>query len=329
LIRGSRLGTNSLDNLLNIAGVYVLVLVLVVVGLATSPSFLVPIEVVGTIQNVALLGIVAVGVSFVTYSGHYADLSVPSIMALSGIISVSTLKWGFAPSLACGVAAGLAIGAINGWVVGYLRANPIIWTLVTAAAGDGFIRWAFSNKQAYPDVSGPAGSLFVGLYEAKIFGVVPLTILILAALLVAGQLLLSFTKFGAQIKLVGSSYDVAKMTGIDTRRVTCTAFLISALTASIAGILLTSLNKTGASTIGKGYDFLAVTAVVIGGVTLAGGRGNVVGVLGGVLAIGLMNKVMSVGGIGTFQQQVVQGCVFILVVGLGAIAARRAGRDDA
>lgn len=242
---------------------------------------------------------------------------------------MSTLKWGFAPSLACGIAAGMAIGAINGWAVGYLRANPIIWTLVTAAVGDGFIRWAFSNQQAYPDVASPAGQAFVGLFEAKVFGVVPLTIVILAVMLVAGQLLLTYTKFGAQIKLVGSSYDVARMTGVNTRRVTLTAFLLSAFAAAIGGILLTSLNKAGVTTIGRGYDFMAVTAVVIGGVTLAGGRGNVVGVLGGVLAIGLMNKVMSLNGIGTFQQQTIQGCVFILVVGITALTARKAGRDDA
>ena len=323
------IAVGRLASFVNAAGVYLLVVALVIVGVLSSRQFLSPIELVGTVQNVALLGIVAIGVSFVTYSGHYADLSVPSIMALSGIVAISALRFGLAAGFACGLAAGLAIGAINGFVIGYLRANPIIWTLVTAAAGDGFMRWAFSNHQAYPDVSSPAGQAFVGMFEAKVFGVVPLTIVILACLLAAGQLLLSTTKFGAQIKLLGSSYEVARMTGVNTRRVTMAAFLLSALASGIGGILLTSLNKTGVTTIGKGFDFMAVTAVVIGGVALAGGKGNVVGVLGGVLAIGLMNKVMSLEGIGTFQQQTIQGCAFILVVGVAALAARRAGRDDA
>ena len=317
----------TLTSLLSGAGIYLVVFLLVIVGASTSPGFLAPDRLLGTFQNVALLGIVATGVAFVTFSGHFADLSVPAIMALSGIVTVSTLRFGLVPAIAFGVGAGLVVGAINGWVIGYLRANPIIWTLVTAAAGSGFIRWAFSNKQAYPEGESASGSAFIHLYGDKLMGVLPLIVLVWAAVIVCGHFLLAKTKFGAQIKLTGASYEVARMTGVDTRRITFSAFLLSALAASIAGILLASLNKLGAEYIGKGYDFTAVTAVVLGGVTLAGGRGTMLGVLGGVLAIGLLEDVLTLNGVGVDPQEVVKGALFIVVVGAAAYLARRQGAD--
>jgi len=319
---------HTLTSLLSGAGIYLVVILLVIVGAATSPGFLAPDRLLGTFQNVALLGIVATGVAFVTFSGHFADLSVPAIMALSGIVTVSALRFGLWPAMALGVGAGLVVGAINGWVIGYLRANPIIWTLVTAAAGSGFIRWAFSNKQAYPMADTPSGGAFIALYGGKLMGGLPLIVLVWAALIALGHFLLARTKFGAQIKLAGASYEVARMTGVNTRRVTLSAFLLSALAASIGGILLASLNKLGAEYIGKGYDFTAVTAVVLGGVTLAGGRGSMAGVLGGVLAIGLLEDVLTLNGVGVDPQEVVKGALFIVVVGVAAYLARRQGADD-
>lgn len=297
-------------------------------GALVSPKFLTLDNLVNTILAVGLLGIVAVGVAFVTYSGQYADLSVPAIMAFSGIIAVSSLGQGLAVALLAGIAAGLAIGLVNGVVIGVLRVNPIIWTLAMAAIMDGLIRWLYSGRQVYPDASTSAGAAFVGLYGSDLFGI-PTVILILAALVSIGAVIMTRTRYGAELKLLGASYDVARMTGINVRGHVVGAFLLSAVAAAIGGLLLTSLNKVGAAYIGKGYDFLAVTAVVIGGITLAGGRGNILGVLGGVLVIGLMQNILTLLGVGSFTKDIIQGVVFILVVGTQAYSLRKAGRDDA
>ena len=106
-------------------------------------------------------------------------------------------------------------------------------------------------------------------------------------------------------------------------------FLAAAFCASIAGIFITSLNKLGVFYLGKGYDFKAVTAVVIGGMMLSGGRGNMLGVLGGVLVIGLLANIMTFMGINTFQQNIVTGAIFIAVVGLGQYRLRKRGKDYA
>ncbi|MHB9025956.1 MAG: ABC transporter permease [Armatimonadota bacterium] len=317
-------------------GVYVVVALLILVGCAGfREKFWSTENLVATILAVGLLGIVAVGVAFVTYSGHYADLSVPGIMAFSGIIAVSALPYGIVASLLAGLFAGLVIGLVNGIAVGQLRVNPIIWTLAMGFMVNGMILWLFSGRQIYPDESTAAGKLFLGMYSAQLFNLsshspgIPAIILLLAVMVLLGSFVMFGTRFGAQLKLIGSSYEVARATGVNARRLIATAFLISAFTSAIGGILLTSLNKVGAAYIGAGYDFRAITAIVVGGVTLAGGRGSILGMFGGVLVIGLLQNILSLQGVGTFTQDIIQGIVFILVVGAQAYYLRRAGRDDA
>ena len=327
-------GGGRLYDVLSLLGVYALVIVFFGLGCLVSGKFLTADNLMTMLRLVTLLGIVAVGVSFITYSRHYVDLSIPGIMALSGTVAVWALQYGFAASLAAGLGTGLLIGLINGLVVGYLRLNPIIWTLAMVSVLAGVIRWAYAGKQIYPDKATAAGRAFLQLYHAKVFGHVPLIVLLLVAVAIAAHLVMRKTGFGAQLKLTGSAYEAARMTGVNVRRTVAVAFVISALTSATAGILLTSFNKVGAFYIGKGYDFAAITAVVLGGMTLAGGRGGIVGVIGGVMAIALMDNVMSLVRIGDFVigeylKQVIQGAVFILVVGIHSYSLRRSGLDDA
>ena len=337
-ITGETRGTwrGRVNDAFNLLGVYVLVAVLFAVGCLISGKFLTGQNLVNTLRLATLLGIVAVGVSFITCSRHYVDLSIPGIMALSGIVAVSALKYGIVASLAAGMLTGLAVGLINGLAVGYLRLNPIIWTLAMMSILSGVIRWAYAGGQVYPKKSTDAGRAFLALYHVDLFGPlhVPLTVTVLVVLAVLAHLVMRKTGFGAQLKLTGSSYEVARLTGVNVKRTVLLAFVLSAGTSAIAGILLTSLTKVGAAYVGKGYDFAAITAVVLGGVTLAGGRGSIVGVIGGVMVIKLMDNVMGLVKIGDFvigewPKAIVLGAVFILVVGLNSYSRRKAGLDDA
>jgi len=312
----------------NAVGIYAVVIILAVIGCIVSREFFTPNNMINTIRGVALLGIVAVGVAFGTYSGHYADLSVPSIMALSGIALISAMHYGFAAGIAAAIAAGLAVGLLNGVVIGYLRVNPVIWTLAMGSILDGVLRWAFSGKQIYPDAGNSTSRIFLSLYDYDLFGFLPLIVVVLLALVLIGAIVQKKTGFGAQLKLVGSSYPVAQMTGINVRKVVTSAFMISAFTAAIGGILLASLNKLGAPYLGKDYDFMAVTAVVVGGISLAGGRGSIPGVLGGVLVLGLLRNILTLLTVGTFTQDIIQGVIFIIIVGASAYSLRKSGRDD-
>jgi ribose/xylose/arabinose/galactoside ABC-type transport system permease subunit len=320
----------KLSTIVNMLGVYGIVILIIILGAFISDKFLTMSNFRNIIEAVTLLGIVSVGVAFVTYSGHYADLSVPTIIAFAGVVAVDTLQNGIIVSIIAGMLAGVAVGVVNGFVVGKLRANPIIWTLAVAFVLNGFLRWIYSGSQIYPDVKAgeEVAAAFINLSRTNVLGI-PIMVWILIILVIVCQILLTRTKFGQQLKLIGASYEVAKMTGVNVTRTVGIAFVLSALTASIAGILLTSLVKIGAYYNGAGYDFRAVTAIVIGGVTLAGGRGNIIGVIGGVIVIGLMNNMMTLIGIGTFSQTVVQGIVFILVVWINANSLRKLGKDDA
>jgi ribose/xylose/arabinose/galactoside ABC-type transport system permease subunit len=327
-------GGGRLYGALNVLGVYVLVLALVGAGMIISREFLTYDNLMNALRAVTLLGIVAVGLAFVTYSRHYVDLSIPGIMALSGTVAVWALKYGIVASLAGGLATGVLLGLVNGLVIGYLRLNPIIWTLAMMSLLSGLIRWAYAGRQIYPDQATSAGRAFLGLYHVRLAGLVPLPVAILIVATAAAVFVMRRTAYGAQLKLTGSSYEAARLTGVDVRRVVATAFVLSAFASAVAGILLTSFNKVGAVYIGDGYDFKTITAVVLGGMTLAGGRGGIVGVLGGVMVIALMSNVMSlvrVGDfvIGEFPKNIVQGVVFILVVGINSYSRRKAGSDDA
>ena len=328
-----RAAGNRLYEILGALGAYVLVAALFGLGCLISGEFLTPQNLMNTVQAVTLLGIVAVGVAFITYSQHYVDLSIPGIMALSGIVAVSLLPYGIAASLGGGLAAGLAVGLINGCVIGYLRLNPIIWTLAMMSVLSGVIRKAYAGKQVYPDPATAAGKAFLDLYHLDLCGFLSLPVALLIVLAIVALALMWKTCFGAQLKLAGSSYEVARMTGVNVRRAVMAAFVISSATSAAAGILLTSFNKVGAQYVGRGYDFAAITAVVIGGTTLAGGRGGILGVIGGVMVIALLSSVLSLVRIGDFtfgefEKAIVQGVVFILVVGAGSYSRRKSGLGD-
>jgi ribose/xylose/arabinose/galactoside ABC-type transport system permease subunit len=308
-------------------GVYLIALLLIIIGGIYSDQFLTAENFLNITRNAALLGIVVAGASFVTYVGHYADLSIPAIIPLSGIVSVTLLPYGIYVAIIGGILAGTLIGVMNGYVVGYLKANPILWTLAVAFFMEGLMRFAMSNNQIYPDSSpGTSGESFVALYRSSFLGI-PIYVIAMFLMIIASAYIYKKTRFGKEVKLVGSSYDVAEGSGINTRKTVFYSFLFTAFSASVAGIFITSFNKTGVYYLGQGYDFQAVTAIVLGGMTLSGGRGNIIGVLGGVFVIGLLANLMTFIGIHPFQQNIVIGTIFIFVVGLNQYQLRKMGRD--
>ena len=148
---------NRIGKILNTAGIYGVALLFLILGVILQAigvinNFFTASNMLNIIDAVSMLGIVAVGMAFVTYSGHYADLSVPTTMALTGIVCVEMLKFGFWPAIIIAFVVGFGIGAINAVAVGKFKANPIIWTLAMNYVTLGVIRLVWVNKQIYPDM---------------------------------------------------------------------------------------------------------------------------------------------------------------------------------
>ena len=319
-------------NLMSKAGVFVMIALLLIIGTIVAPGiFLTVNNMIDVVEVGAMLGIACLGVTFVTYSGHFLDMSIPSIMAFSGIIAVQLLPYGLFVSVLGAMLTGGLVGVLNGFMVGKLKANPIIWTLAVQFLISGVLKWAYTGNQIYPDAV--AGSnmkvveAFYGLYRTRYFGTIPQIVVIMLGLMVICQLVLKRTRYGQQLRFAGSNIRAAKCSGINTERVVWVAFVLCGVFGAIAGVLLSSLSKIGAYYVGEGYDFNTITAIVLGGVTLFGGRGSFIGVIGGVITLGLLSNILTFIGLGTFEQLFVKGFVFILIVLLNSLSLRKLGKD--
>jgi ribose/xylose/arabinose/galactoside ABC-type transport system permease subunit len=193
----------------------------------------------------------------------------------------------------------------------------------------GIVRWIWSGTQIYPDriaSNNPqAVETFNAISRSSFMGI-PIMVIVMFIMFIIGPFLLTGTKFGNQLKVVGSNYEVARLSGINVEVSIIWVYVINAVCASVAGIFLASVAKTGAYYTGDGYDFRAVTSVLLGGMTLAGGRGHMIGVFGGVITIGMLSNIMNLIGIPTFNQWLVQGIVFLFIVWLNTNSSRKLGR---
>jgi len=328
---GREIKTNLLSDILSKGGVFIIIAVLIVIGLFVNDNFFTINNFRNIIQACAFLGILCSGMGFITFSGKMVDMSAPITIAIAGIVAVDTLQLGLPAALALGMVAAIAIGLLNGFVVGKFEANPIIWTLSVNFLLDGAIRWLYSNRQIYPDAV-PEASLttaeqFINISRISVLGI-PLPVIFMIVMMIAAHLLLTKSSLGVQLKVIGSNADVARFSGINVTSGVMRAYLISSIAAGITGIFITSFGKVGAYYNGVGYEFKAATAIVLGGMTLAGGRGNMIGVLGGVFTISLLSNILTFLGIGTFVQNIITGAIFILIVYFNTRSLRKMGKDN-
>ncbi|MCK5198420.1 MAG: ABC transporter permease, partial [Spirochaetales bacterium] len=279
------INVNLFGKVMHYAGIYAVALMFLLAGIILQSlgiinNFLTTQNMMNILDAVSMLGIVAVGMAFVTYSGHFADLSAPTTMALTGIVAVQMLQYGFIAAIISAVIVGLIIGLINAVAIGKYKANPIIWTLAVNYVTLGVIRLVWVNKQIYPDIiakSQRSSDLFDSIYRLRFFNKIALPLVMLVILVIVLNFVMRRTKFGVQLKMTGAARKAAKFSGVNTERIIGMAFILCALTATLGGLAITSLSRVGAWYNGAGYDFKAVTAIVIGGMTLAGGRGSIIG----------------------------------------------------
>jgi ribose transport system permease protein len=296
--------------------VYIAFAVLFVIFAITlsDDGFLSSNNLTNIIAQTAPISIMAIAVTFVIAAAQI-DLSVGSVAGLASVTTAMAIEaWGGIPGVIVGVLTGLGIGVINGLLVAYFRIPSFLVTLGMLGIASGLAMWITSSApkpildQTYNDIFG----------SAEIFGV-PILVLWTLVAVVIGHVILRKRPFGRYVLATGGNEEAARFSGIPTRRIVFTVMVASAVVAGIAGMLYAGRLQSGRFSWGQGDELSVIAAVVLGGTSLFGGRGTVIGALAGSLLIGMINNGMLILGLEYSQQQIVRGTIIILAV---AVAGR-------
>lgn len=284
-----------------------------------SLNFLGEYNVVSVLQGNAPYALIALGMCFVIITGGI-DLSVGSVVGLSGVVAAMLSPYGIAAALLGAVAAGLVIGLINGLIISRLNIQPFITTLATLLGAHGLALLLANNTGV------TAATPLVDLGQIKW---VSIAVMLLA--FVIGAFALSYTRFGRHALAVGGGEDASALMGLNTRWVVLSVYLLSGALAGLAGFLMTAQSGAGQPNEGTGWELSAIASVVVGGTLLTGGNGSVWATLAGALLLGIiLNMLNFENGLGVislspYWQSVIRGAFLLLVVVLQSRFTKRVG----
>jgi len=294
--------------------------VVFMIGFAIANQRFIAIDnISGVIRSSAILGVMALGVTFVVIGGNL-DLSVGSMMSFSTIV-VLDLHDKIGPALAIPAMFGLTLclGAFIGFLVGYLKLNSLIVTLGMLSAIHGLtLTWSGGKNM---DIADKAGTWFAVFGQDRIMGI-PVPILIFALLAAVLSMLLSKTPFGRKVYAVGGNGQAATFSGIPRARIVFYTYLISAFCVAVAGLLQASRSMGSQNTVGQGMELEVLAAVILGGASLLGGSGTVFKTVIGVLILGFIQNGLLLVGLDFYVQYIVTWAIIILAVWLDVAAKR-------
>jgi ribose transport system permease protein len=287
-------------------------LLAVCAGLAVmSRDFLTVGNVLDVTRQVSINAVISFGMTLTILLGGI-DLSVGSILAVASVLTAILMKAGWDAPLATllGIIAGALMGAVNGLVIARGKVAPFIATLglMTLLRG---VALVLSDGSPISGFTSYFFALQGGGYVAHL---VPIPVVWMLAMFGLFWFVLSKTVFGRHVYATGGNEEAAKLSGVKTDGVQIVVYTISGAMAALAGVILTSRLDSAQPTAGAGYELDAITAVVLGGTSLAGGRGWIFGTLIGALLIGVLNNGLNLMGVSSFYQQVIKGSVILLAV---------------
>ena len=294
--------------------------ILFMIGFTVANArFLDPDNIMGVVRSSAILGVMALGVTFVVISGNL-DLSVGSMMSFSTIV-VLDLHDTIGPALAIPVmfAMTLCLGALIGFLVGYLRLNSLIVTLGMLSAIHGLTLTYSGGKNM--DIADKAGTWFSVFGQGRLVGI-PVPIILFLLLAAVLGTVLARTPFGRKVYAVGGNGVAATFSGIRRPRVVFTCYLLSSFCVATAGLMQASRSLGSQNTVGQGLELEVLAAVILGGASLLGGSGTIVKTVIGVLILGFIQNGLLLMGLQFYAQYVVTWIIIILAVWLD-IAAKR------
>jgi ribose transport system permease protein len=287
-----------------------------------SPYFFTPDNLLNVSLQASITAIIAAGMTFVILTGGI-DLSVGSLVAFSGIVATTLLKSSLPPTAGFVVAilAGLAVGSLSGAFAGFCitRFNiaPFIVTLATMTIWRGA---AFVWTDGRPVWELPDGFAFLGTGRLL---AVPVPTIIMVMTFIASHIILTRTRFGRYVYAVGGNIEAARLAGIQTGKVLVNVYVLSGTLAALSGILLASRMNSGQPNAGVSYELDVIASVVVGGTSLSGGAGSIVGTFIGAMLIAVLRNGLNLLNVNSYVQQVIVGVVILLAVMLDQIRRRR------
>jgi ribose transport system permease protein len=299
------------------AGMLLGLILLSMLFASISPQFLTASNALNILRQISINAIIALGMTFVILTGGI-DLSVGSVVAASGCATVIVLTQG-AP-LWAGVLVGLAVGVVLGLINGVLIARaglpPFIVTLamLTIARGLAYV-YTDGRPTIYDD---PAFSEIGNGY----IGPVPVPVVITLVWFIVCAILLYRTRFGRHVYAIGGNREAARFSGIKIPQVITLVYVISGFSAALSGIILASRMSSGQPIAGQGFELDAIAAIVLGGTSLAGGKGKLSGTIIGALVIGVLNNGLNLIQVSFYYQLIIKGLVIVSAVYLDTVSGK-------
>jgi inositol transport system permease protein len=293
-----------------------ILVVLVLLLSVTTPSFRTVGNMINILKQVSMIGIISCGMTLVVISGCL-DLSVGSVFSLLNVIIISLQGRSNILAITVAFIVAVLIGLFNGIIITAFDMNSIIVTLGSLSLIGG-LALLYTNGAI---IHGVSDTWFSVIGKDRVFGI-PIHVLIFLFVAVIYQILLTETSFGKKIRYVGVNPEAARIAGIRTGKIQTLTFIISSLSVAVAAIIYSSRMATGSPVTGVGYEFSAITALVVGGISLRGGSGSILGTIIGVLILAVIVNALTLYNVPFALQNIVKGFLIIVAI-IADIRARR------
>ena len=302
------MGKNLLG-FINSNNTFFVFLILLIVSALLTNNFFTSQNITNLLRQNAPLGIVALGMLMVILTGGI-DLSVGAVVTLANIVFAYHLDHGYpvGAALLITLAVGLLCGLLSGYLVAYQKLAPFVVTLAVMSIANGFAY--IVSKGVSISIKEPGFLLFSNTYIAGI----PVQFLIMLGLYILMALIARYISYGRLVVAIGSNEEAVRLSGIRVNVHKLSVYCISALSASVAGVLLTGRMGVGSPIVGSGMELDAIAGAVLGGASLAGGKGNIIKTIFGVYTLGIISNIMNLMQVPAYPQQVIKGVIIIAAI---------------
>ena len=298
----------SLSRLYDRFGVLVVFVLLFAVSCMLSDRFLQTSNLFNILRQISMFGILSVGMTFVIVSGGI-DLSVGSIIALVCVITANMVNdHGIIPAILVALLVGALVGLINGVGIAYGKLQPFIMTPGTMYMASG----AASIYTNGTPISIKGNFSKIG--NSMLFNTIPLPAIYFIVILIAAYLVMRNTRFGRHVYSIGSNKEATRLAGVDVKKVTLSVYILSGVLAAVTGIIFAAQMASGSPVAGEGYEMNAITAAVVGGTSMSGGKGNLLGTFLGAVLMGILSNIMNLCGVSSYWQTVLTGLILVVAI---------------